>query len=83
MQPPTGGGVLYDGSQNETRPNPPKIQQLIQYLLHGAPLAGLSRAGVLCVACPLWVRSIGRVRRCVGENDGSRVEKMSKISCFS
>ena len=67
----------------QTRPNPTKIWKKIQDLRECAPETCLPRAGVVRVGCPLWVRSVGPVRRCVGENDGTRVEKIPKIICFS
>ena len=79
---PLDGPLLYDERQNETRPRPPKKRKLIQYLLHGVPETGLPRPGVLGVGWVTFARSIVGTRRCVGENDGTKVEKITKIIHF-
>ena len=79
---PLDGPLLYDERQNETRPRPPKKRPLIPYLLHGVPETGLPRPGVLGVGWVTFARSIVGTRRCVGENDGTKVEKITKIIHF-
>ena len=81
-QPPPAGAFLYDERKVQTRRPLTKKLQLNTHLLHGAPGTGLPLPGVLCVGCPSWVRSIGLVRRCVGEYGGAGVEKNTKIIYF-
>ena len=59
-----------------------KKRALIQDLLHGVPETGLPRPSVLGVGCLTCARSIVGARLCVGENDGTKVEKSTKIYHF-
>ena len=73
---------MYDEGQNETRPKAYKKRPLIPNLLHGVPETGLAWPGVLGVGCLTCAHSIVGARRCVGENDGTKVEKTIKIHYF-
>jgi len=79
---PPAAPLLYDECQNETRPSLHKKRKLIPYIRSGVPEAGLPRAGVLGVGCPTCARSIVGARRCVGEKNGTKVEKNTKIAHF-
>ena len=65
-----------DERQMQLVPAPTKKRKITSHLLHGAPGTGLPLPGVWCVGCPSWVRSIGPVRRCVGEYGRTGVEKL-------
>jgi hypothetical protein len=79
---PPAGAFLYDEGQMQLVPAPKEKRKITPHLLHGAPGTGLPLPGVWCVGCPSWVRSIGPVRRCVGECGRAGVEKSTKIRNF-
>ena len=82
LWPPLAGPLLYDECQNETRPSLYKKGKVNSYILSGVPGTCLPRPSVLGVGCLTCARSIVGARRWVGENDGAKVEKITKITYF-